>query len=256
MKKMLTISAALVCGAVMAIESANVVGYNNYNARTGFNLYTPQFKSIGGSDSFNINDVQLGESTGDMGANLQLISADGVSAAYYNWLTAATAKEFGYTDGSKGCWVDSELVLVEDITLKFGGGVQIDTLEQDDALILSSGQVSDDDMTYEAGSGFNFVGNAFPSNINIGNVQLSEEIGDMGANLQLINSVGASMAYYNWMTPATAKEFGYTDGSVGCWVDAELLLVSDVSLNAGDGFQVDTLETSRAFITVLSPIEL
>lgn len=28
MKKMLTISAALVCGAVMAIESANVVGYN------------------------------------------------------------------------------------------------------------------------------------------------------------------------------------------------------------------------------------
>lgn len=230
-----------------------IVGYNTFTTRSGFNYYVPQFRAIG-SDVQNINDIQLDSQVGDMGANLQLLAAGGTSAAYYNWLTAASSKDFGYTDGSKGCWVDEDLALVDDVELAIGAGVQID-IDDADMGITNAGQVSDDDVTFTTRSGFNYVGNAFPTGVDVNAVQLSSTVGDMGANLQILAAGGTSAAYYNWLSAASAKDFGYTDGTVGCWVDEDLAKIEGVTLEAGAAFQID-IDDANETVTVLSPIEL
>ena len=245
----------------MAIESANVVGYQTSSARSGFNFYTPVFRNIGtdvdanGNKIMDIQDIQMGSEVGAMGANLQLRGANGVSTAYYVWFDAGTAGAFGINDGTKGAWVNEDMSPISPaVTIVEGESVQIDATEGDG--MMSSGQVSDDDITYLTRSGFNFVGNAFPGALDIQMIQMDSTVGAMGANLQIRGANGVSTAYYVWFDAATAGAFGMTDGSVGAWVNEDMSAISPaVVLQPGEAVQVDIADANKT-VTVLAPIEL
>ena len=237
----------------MAIESANVVGYQNTSAQGGFNYYTPGFRNVSGED-INLQDIAMGDEVGAMEANLQIRGADGVSTAYYVWFDKATAEAFGLTDGTKGCWATEEGGEISpSVTLKPGDGVQIDTING--YTIANSGEVSDADIVYETRQGFNFIGNAFPAEIDIQDIVMHDNVGAMEANLQIRGADGVSSVYYVWFDKATAEAFGLTDGTKGCWATEEGAAIEPtVKLNASAVVQVDT--ASGNVVTVLAPIEL
>ena len=118
----------------MAIESANVVGYQTSAARNGFNFYTPIFRDVAGTTNsegykiMNIQEIQMDSSVAAMGANLQILGSGAQSTAYYMWFDADTAGAMGINDGSKGAWVTEDMTAIEPaVTLEPGQAIQIDT---------------------------------------------------------------------------------------------------------------------------------
>ena len=247
----------------MAIESANVVGYQVKNSRGGYNYVVPSFRLLD-NKTLDIQDIQLDENVGALEANLQLLADNQASSAFYYWMDKTTALDFGIevASGKNGAWVleDEELGFVASaaVPLKTGDGVQIDAL--DTAKITLSGQVDDADVVYPARAGYNYVGNAFPQDIDIQDVQLGESVGALEANMQFLGSNQATSSFYYWMDKTTALDFGIevAEGYNGAWVleDEELAFVAPPAtpIPAAEGAQIDALD--GVVITVFSPIEL
>ena len=247
----------------MAIESANVVGYQNKASRGGYNYIVPSFRLVS-TGTLDIQDIQLDANVGALEANLQLLADNQASSAFYNWMDKATASDFGIdvASGRNGIWVleDDELgfVAAPAVPLNVGDGVQIDAAEG--VQVTLAGQVDDADLAYPARNGYNYVGNAFPEDIDMQNIQLDASVGALEANMQFLGSNQASIAFYNWMDKATAADFGIevVEGMNGVWVleDDELGFVAAPAtpIPAAEGVQIDTVE--GVTITVLSPIEL
>ena len=214
--------------------------------------------------TLDIQDIQLGADVGALEANLQLLANNSASAAFYNWLDKTTAADFGIevASGKTGVWVleDDELGFVAPsaIPLKTGDGVQVDAAEN--AVIALSGQVDDSDVVYSARAGYNYVGNAFPQDIDMQAIQLDASVGALEANLQFLANNSASASFYNWLDKVTAADFGIevVEGYNGAWVledeDAGFVAAPATPIAAAEGVQIDTVE--GVSITVLSPIEL
>ena len=244
----------------MAIESANVVGYQTVSTRLGYNYLTPTFRNVSGNP-INIQELQLDSSVGPLEANLQFLADNSASASYYAWLSADMAVAFGGVEG-KGGWFleDDELGFVlpkSDVTLNPGDSVQIDAAEG--KVITFSGQVSDADLAYyPTRAGYNYVGNAFPVAVDIQSIQLDADIGPLEANLQFLANNSASAAYYAWLSADMAVAFGGEEGKGGWFLEDDelgfVLPTPAVTLDPGAGIQIDV--AANKTITILSPIEL
>lgn len=124
MKKLVTVFSALAVAAGIAygeVESANVVGYNETEARANLNFYAPMFLDIG-LTTIDINSIQLDDDGVGMigwGDVLQIVGPGGnAAAAYMYW-----DKSMG--DGVNNFWGDDNLTPVE-VTLAPGAGFAID----------------------------------------------------------------------------------------------------------------------------------
>jgi hypothetical protein len=120
MKKLMFAAVAAFCGTVMAIESANVVGYQNYPLEQGYNFYSPVFEAVSGDMS--IQDIKIqGDYVTGGGANcICLLDADGVAQGTYGWWTPDDG-----TGEEEGCWFDGDnWALIED-TIAAGQGLYV-----------------------------------------------------------------------------------------------------------------------------------
>jgi hypothetical protein len=124
MKKMLTLGAIAACASVFALESANIVGYNNTAARAGLNWYAPQFLTVG-ANTTDINAIQLddgGAMSVGWGDNMQIVGPLGNPETTYLYLDPSldpTATATTYF------WADENYSAV-DVTLQPGAGFAID----------------------------------------------------------------------------------------------------------------------------------
>ena len=245
--------------AVADVTSANVVGYLNRDGRTKCNFYTPCFDKVGGS-AVTIQDVQLTDDVEDMGADLQILdmSRKCIGEAY-QWLTPAMAGKDGFDLGlpeGMGAWVNEDYALPEIDPLEFGQVVQV-TLPSG-AGFKSSGEVSDDDAAVTGRAKCNFVGNPYPVEMSIENIQCDDSVEDMGADLQILDASRKCIGEaYQWLTPAMAGKDGFDLGlpeGMGAWVNEDYALPEIDPLKPGEGTQV-TLP-SVGTITVICPIEL
>lgn len=231
MKKLLFVATASLCATVFgAIESSNVVGYQNKTTVAEFNFVTPTFKNVSGGD-INIQDIKLsGAAVSDYVDNLQILDEGGATSAIYNWVT------------DMGGWIDSSTFALATDTVKPGAGILISTL-QAGVNITFSGSVSKDDLVTTSVSGFNFVGNSTPKVINLQDVALSgDAVTDFVDNIQILDAGGATAAIYNWVT------------DMGGWIDGSTFsLVTDVELQPGDGVLVST-QNAGVVITVPSAL--
>ena len=244
-------------------QSLAAVGYQDITARSGFNFYTPIFRNINaqvdenGLKLMDMQEIQLDDSVSAQMANLQRRDKDGASTEMYIWFDKATAFAFGLGDGSRGVWV-TELwgEINPPIMLTEGDAVQVSVGTATGVKIKNSGEVSDGDIIYISRAGFNFVGNAYPSKLNMQNIQLDDSVSAQMANLQRRDKDGASTEMYIWFDKATAFAFGLGDGSRGVWVTESWGAIDPpIMLEPGEAVQVAS-PTAKSPITVLSPIEL
>ena len=90
-------------------------------------------------------------------------------------------------------------------------------------------------------TGFNYIGNPFPAEIDLQDVQMDESIADEGADLQVLDKEGATESYYNWYKKddETGKAgMGRTDT---IWNEMNVIGVTDGIYN--DTVAVTTSET-------------
>ena len=180
MKKLMIATAAL-CAAVgaSALESANVVGYQNtemVNAY-GYNFIAPTFKDVtAGTATYDLQKIKL------VGSNV----GDGLSDYIEVWddAGAMTDTQYFYVTEAQGAdhdgWVTEMMgdTYVENVSLPLGTGFYLYISSGDDVEVQYAGEVVKGNLTSEElPYGYNIVGNATPATVNLQQIQL------LGANV-------------------------------------------------------------------------
>ncbi|MBP3406409.1 MAG: hypothetical protein J6N18_09920 [Kiritimatiellae bacterium] len=250
MKKLIFAAAAVAGMGAFALESANVVGYNNTAAGANFNWYAPTFSSVG-ANTIDINTIQLDD--GGIGAvgwgdTMQVVGPLGNASViylYYDKSMNPAGEEAG------NYWGDAELQPVS-VSFDHGDSIAIDNANGLTFDIVNSGEVSTNDVSFAAGANFNWSGNPFPAPININAVQLDDGgIGTVGwgDTMQIVGPLGnASVIYLYYdksMNPAGEEAGNF-------WGDAELQPVN-VTLQPGSGFAIDNANGLTFDIKIACP---
>ena len=125
MKKLMFAATAAVCAAVtFGLESANIVGYNNTEARANLNWYAPTFLTVG-ANTTDINAIKLDDSGAGMvgwGDVMQIVGPLGNPEAMYCYWDASMDPN---GEATAAYWGDGEGNPVN-VTLQPGAGFAID----------------------------------------------------------------------------------------------------------------------------------
>ena len=189
------------------LESANVVGYQTKDTVAGFNFVAPTFKSVGG-ESVAIQDIKLEGEVTEYSDSIQILDKGGATEATYLWTA----------DG----WIDGTFALT-DVSLTPGQSILLDTANK--VSVSMSGEVRKTSYTTESVSGFNFVGNTTPVEIDIQKIKLSGAYTEYSDSIQILDEGGATVETYLWTA----------DG----WIDGTFSLATK-SIEAGLGLLIDT----------------
>ena len=102
------------------MESANIVGFQDYPLVQGYNLYSPVFEAVG--ETMSLQDLKIkGESVTGSGANnISLLDSDGVYQGAYGWWLPADG-----TGEEEGCWFDGDNWCMIEDTVAAGQGLYI-----------------------------------------------------------------------------------------------------------------------------------
>ena len=228
-KLMIAAVASMAAVGAFAVESANIVGYQQKDTVTGFNFVIPSFKAVNGG-SIHIQDIKIANAT-DWSDNIQILDEGGATVALY--LYATKEQSGAAADG----WLDDTLALA-DVTIAPGQSILIDTA--DSAVLTFAGQVSTEDTVVETVPGFNFVGNNTPVAVNIQDFTIVGAT-DWSDNIQILDEGGATLALYLY---ATKEQSGAAaDG----WLD-DTLALADVDIEPGQGILIDTADVATVTI--------
>ena len=99
MKKLIALAAIATCGAALAVESANIVGYTTKTIPNAvYTMYGPSFNSVGNDVGMKLKDI--GFPATETGDGILLI--DPTTAAYteLTYVTAEGAADEGLEDGA------------------------------------------------------------------------------------------------------------------------------------------------------------
>ena len=119
-KLMIAAVASMAAVGAFAVESANIVGYQQKDTVTGFNFVIPSFKAVNGG-SIHIQDIKIANAT-DWSDNIQILDEGGATLALY--LYATKEQSGAAADG----WLDDTLALA-DVDIEPGQGILIDTAD-------------------------------------------------------------------------------------------------------------------------------
>ena len=239
MKKLIFAAAAVAGMGAFALESANVVGYNEaIFPRTGFNIWTGQFGAMNKTlAEMTLADI-VPNATFEWGSDeLQLLNdVAGTDSTYYYAAPELAAEN----DMEAGWWliVDGEPTEVaNDVLVPFGASVAFN-IASSGAGVISNGEVQKGSPAVACTvTGFNWIGNATPSD--------DFKLGDFVPNanyewgtdeLQIMNESAGTDSTYYYAAPELAAE---NDMEAGWWliVDGEPTEVAnEIPLAAGQGF--------------------
>ena len=232
------------------MESANIVGYNNTEARANLNWYAPMFLTAG-ANTTDINAIQLDDDGMGMvgwGDSMQIVGPLGnaeTTYAYWDKSMNPNGEEAG------NFWADDSLMPVA-VSFDSGDGIAIDNGNGLEFKIRTAGEVPAANVSIPARANLNWCGNPFPAAININAVQLND--GGMGMvgwgdSMQIVGPLGnASTTYAYWdksMNP-NGEEAG------NFWADDTLMPV-DVTFQPGEGFAIDNANGLEFNIEIACP---
>ena len=211
------------------MESANIVGYQNYPLVQGYNLYSPVFETL--NETMSLQELKLqGETVTGSGANfICLLDSDGVYQGFYGWWMPEDG-----TGEEEGCWFDGDNWALIEETIAPGQGFYI--FAEDAGLsILSSGSVKLTAYSKNLDQGYNLVGNCSPADLDIQKVKIvGETVTGSGANfICLLDSDGVYQGFYGWWMPEDG-----TGEEEGCWFDGDNWAIIEDTIAAGQGLYV------------------
>ena len=236
MKKLIALAAAATCGAALAIDSANIVGYNNTAARANLNWYAPVFRSVG-VNTTDINDIQLndgGAGNVGWGDNMQIVGPLGNPSAVYSYWDPS----MDLTGEATSCYWGDDVGTAALISFDEGDGVAIDNPNEYEYSIVGAGEVSTSQVSFSAHENLNWTGNPFPSTISINAVQLDDDgAGNVGwgDNMQIVGPLGNPSAVYCYWDPS----MDLTGEATACYWGDDVGTAVSVNLAPGAGFAID-----------------
>ena len=243
MKKLMIATAAL-CAAVgaNALESANIVGYQEVEAPTGDSMRCPTFKMVGGA-GYDLTKISVtgGGGSGDICA--QIISSAGLWVGEYYWLTV---DGMGVDNGWYKDMFGGEAVAVDEVVLDQGQAFYIHS-DNEDLQLMVSGEVPAGDvgLTFAAGDGM--LGNATPVDVDLTDVTVTGGGGSGDISAQSISSAGLWVGEYYWLT---VDGMGVDNGWYKDMFGGEAVAADEVILAPGEALY---LHSDSEDLTVTLP---
>ena len=285
MKKLMFAIAAVAAGVAMAdVTSANTVGYiDKKSAVNDFNYVAPTFIQCDGEEYYDIQEFQLDSTVGDRAANIQILDDSQGMTEFYYWFKASDGfagpegQKEAVPQGKNGLWfyteLDEETMQVLSYELadrQFDQGECVQLSIRKNKKITFAGAVSDGTLAYKASvNDFNYIGNPFPAEIDLQEIQLDNTVGDRASNIQILDDSQGMVEFYYWFKasegyagPDGQKE-AVPEGKNGLWfyteLDEETMQVlsyelADRPLEPGEGVQLSIRKNKFVYIT--APYEL
>ena len=233
------------------MASANVVGYNNTEARANLNWYAPQFLTVG-ANTIDINSITLDDGGAGMvgwGDVMQIVGPKGNPIADYFFFSDPSMDLSGKATGP--FWSDAAGNMVS-VSFESGAGIAIDNMNGYEFSIQNAGQVPSGKVTAPAQGGLNWLGNPFPAPINLNAITLKDADGLVGWGdvLQIIGPKGNPSADYFFFSDPSMDLSGQATGPF--WSDAAGNMVN-VTLQPGEGFAIDNMNSYAFDIEIACP---
>lgn len=189
MKKLIALAAVATCGAALAVESANIVGYAKSDLANGNKLISAQFLPIGSSDGYDIQNIVAAGDDIESYVSLQTLTPGGKAKETYSWDTWQFVED-------EPAWIDD----VGIATRKFLPGEAIWIQGKEGYTIQTAGQVGTDDVVYNLVNGNVAIGNPFPVAVNIQDIVATGDDIESYVSLQTLTPGGKAKETYSWDT--------------------------------------------------------
>ncbi len=287
MKKLMFTTALAACGAALAIESANVVGYQNNGLTDGdLNWVCHSFKAIDGrlwtlgdlipSDDFSYSSLQFLTGTGST-KKFTLPNNDQVEGLFEYWRADEIEAE-NLPDGASAVtgwylWDEAgeKLYLMSNTQIPEGGMFAIDAQDGDEATIGGAGQVDPEDTELPLVDGdLNWYGNCTPAPLTLADLIVSDDFSY--SSLQFLTGTGSTKKFtlpnsdqveglFEYWRADEIEAENLPDGASAVtgwylWDEAgeKLYLMSSTPIPAGAGFVIDAQDGDEATITIPSAL--
>lgn len=234
------------------------VGYDTEDTRSNYNYLIPSFRTVSGDETAtDIQLLQLDDTVASAEVTFQFLTARRRKASEFSWVDRTDAPYYGVTSG-QGVWVDdSDEVPETPVTIPVGNAVQMDFGDYDDVKLTTAGQVSDADLSYVTRAGYNYIGNPYPADNQIHNIQLSENVSSGEVTFQFLTNRRRKAAEYTWVEPAEASYYVEEwPAGLGLWVNDADEFDETVTMKPSEAVQLDMGEIDGEIVTVYAPIEI
>lgn len=231
-KLMFACAVATSVATVMAIESANIVGYGQSNLRNGATMITPQFSPITGNTISLDSLVPTGSDLAD-NVNIRVLDAYGrtLSGCEYAWND--------WVDENGPCWANEDYEKVTGVTFAPGQGLWVYGKTTSQGL-QSCGQVGLADVVVTLRNGGTPTGNPFPVAVDLQDIVPEGEDLPDNVNIRVLDAYGRTISgcEYAWND--------WVDENGPCWANEDYEKVEGVSFDAGQGLWVYGKNTSQS----------
>ena len=131
--------------------------------------------------------------------------------------------------------------------------------DYDKESLTCAGEVSDADLSYTTRAGYNYVGNPYPSAMDIQNIQLSKNLASYEVSFQFLTAGRRRASAYNWIAAEDAADYADNwDENLGLWIDDDTSAFPEttVTIAPGGAVQLDMGDYDGEIVNVYAPIEL
>ena len=282
MKKLMFTAAVAAAGGLMAIESANTVGFTTADVPKGeFGQLAVQFEKTGGGNA-TVEELFKGEITGvaaDFDSNYEVTSASKQSAAqiqvwtgseynYYYYFSNAWDPSLNNGQGGEtSAWADGLFGVVATDTIAPGQAVWVKATTAN-THIVQAGQVYDGSYEKSCPKGeFIMIANTLPTALDINDAAQIEFSGltpvaaDFDSNYEVTSAskqsaaqiqvwTGSEYVYYYYFSNAWDPSLnGGQGGETAAWADGLFGVVVTDKIPVGQGFWLKAT-TSATTVTV------
>jgi len=248
MKKLIFAAAVAASMGAFALESANVVGFQDKEITTGqWNCMTATFLPTGAAGtSMTLGDIKANDTFAFGDDTLQTLNGNGGTLGQYTYCNEAMAEEFGFDVGwynyeDVSNWDgESALVSCNNVSLPWGTMVIIQSSYEGAGLVYA-GEVLAENKELSITTGeWNMLGNATPVDLTLGDIAANDTFAFGDDTLQTLNGNGGTLGQYTYCNEAMAAEFGFDVGwynyeDVSNW-DGESQLANQNSLPIPSGY--------------------
>ena len=170
--------------------------------------------------------------------NIQILDEGGSTISTYYYVAAGELLQ------DKACWTEDFSTAV-DFDIAAGTSFILET--QAPVAVTVSGEVLKGKLTLNSVTGFNFVGNATPSGMNIQNIKLDAELATSWTdNIQLLDEGGSTVATYYYVAAGELLQ------DKACWTE-DFSTAAEVEINPAQGF---ILETTNSDVGITLPMAI
>ena len=232
MKKLMIAAAAVVCGSVFALESANIVGYQDKSLGNNANLAIPSFAPIAAEGT----DVQTlkpaGEGLGTGLIQIMTLTSGLATESTYQWVVEEEAGDY---DMEAAGWFNPDEWAQAEKTFEEGDGfVVLSDLAENVGSINFSGEVVVGSTVVYLGNNANLCGNMTPVDVDVQAIAAAGEgLGTGLIQIMTLTSGLATEATYQWVVEEEAGDY---DMEAAGWFNPDEWAQAEKTFAPGEGF--------------------